>query len=436
MAKRSFAKTSVKAKPYSFFIVVGIILLSLLLVIFGITIPVPGQTEDLELKGAQDIRFGIDISGGVEAVFAPRDFEGIPTEAELNSARSIIELRLDKNNIFDREVTTDSGSGRILVRYPHKSGDTPSSAGEALQELGETALLTFKDPDGQVVLSGADVVSSSPAVDTNTSAPIVQLELTSEGDKKFFEATTRLVGQPISIYMDETLISNPVVQQPISGGNAVITNIGSVEEAIDLANKINAGALPFALQAISSSQISPTLGSEALKVMTTAGLVAFLLICAFMILYYRLPGVVACFALLAQVTGILLSISIPQQTLTLQGIAGIILSIGLGVDANIIIAERIKEEIRSGASLSTALNNGFSRAYSAVLDGNVTVAIAAISLMVFGSGQMYSFGYSLLSGVILNGLIGVFATRLMTGSLSSYKSLRNPWLYGGKRVQA
>lgn len=436
MAKRSFSKSSVKAKPATFFIIVAVILLGLLLAAFGVSIPVPGQKENLDLKGARSIRFGIDISGGVDAVFAPRNFQGVPTEEQLNSARSVIELRLDKNSIFDREVTTDSTRGRILVRFPRKSGDTTSSAGEALKELGETALLTFKEPDGKVVLSGTDVVTSTPAVDTSTNEPIVQLELSAEGGRKFAEATARLVGQKISIFMDETLISDPIVEQAITGGNAIITKIGTVEEAVELANKISAGALPFALQAISSSQISPTLGKEALNVMTTAGLVAFLLVCAFMLLYYRLPGFVACFSLLAQLIGILLSISIPQQTLTLQGIAGIILSIGMGVDANIIIAERIKEEIRTGASLQTAISNGFSRASSAVLDGNVTVAIAAITLMVFGSGTMYSFGYSLLAGVILNGLVGVIATRLMIGSLSNYKSLRSPWLYGGKRVQA
>ena len=170
--------------------------------------------------------------------------------------------------------------------------------------------------------------------------------------------------------------------------------------------------------------------------MTLAGLVAFILICLFMLLYYRLPGFIACWSLLGQVVGILLAISIPQQTLTLQGIAGVILSIGMGVDANVIISERIKEELREGASLTVALTNGFDRALSSVIDGNVTVAIAAIVLMIFGSGSMLSFGYSLLVGVILNGLTGVVASRVMIGSLSQFKPLRNPWLYGARRVKA
>jgi preprotein translocase subunit SecD len=180
MAKRSFSRAGVKGRPATFFIIVAIILVGLLLSIFGATIPIPGSDEDFDLKSAREIRFGIDINGGVEAVFAPKNYDGVPSEDELNSARTIIELRLDKNNIFDREVTVDPSRGRILVRFPRKSGDTITSASEALLELGEMALLTFKDPDGKVVLEGRDVKSSTPAVNTQTNQPIVQLELTAK----------------------------------------------------------------------------------------------------------------------------------------------------------------------------------------------------------------------------------------------------------------
>lgn len=294
------------------------------------------------------------------------------------------------------------------------------------------ARLTFRDPDGNIVLEGSDVVRSYAAVNPETGEPVVELELSDQGAEKFSEATAKLVGQVISIYMDDILLSAPQVKQQITGNRAYIEGSFTVEEAVALAEKINAGALPFALEVISSSSISPTMGQGALDVMMKAGVVAFLAICLFMLLYYRLPGFVACFSLLGQVVGILLAISIPQQTLTLQGIAGIILSIGMGVDANVIISERIKEELNAGCSLHMALSNGFKRAFSSVVDGNVTVAIAAIVLMIFGSGSMLSFGYSLLVGVILNGLTGVTASRLMIGSLSQYKKLQNPWLYGKK----
>ncbi|MDN5315200.1 MAG: preprotein translocase subunit SecD [Clostridiales bacterium] len=436
MAKRSFARAGVKAKPVTFFIVSGIILLALLLTWTGLTIPVPGSDDFIELYGAKDIRFGIDIVGGVEAVFAPEDFEGTPSSEDLASARSVLELRMDNLQILDREITVERGKGRIIVRFPWKSGETEFNPEEALMELGEMAKLTFRDPDGNVVLDGADISKSMAAYNPDNNEPIVSLEMTSEGANKFGEATEKLIGQPISIYMDETMISSPTVNQAIYNGKAVIENIGSAEEAIDLAEKINAGALPFGLEAVSSSTISPTMGRNALNVMLQAGLIAFIAICAFMLLYYRLPGFVACLALLGQVTGILLAIAIPQQTLTLQGIAGIILSIGMGVDANVIIAERIKEELNAGCSLPTAISNGFTRAFSAVLDGNVTVAIAAIILMIFGSGSMLSFGYSLLTGVILNALTGVTASRLMIGALSSMKPFRKVWLYGKRRAAA
>ena len=435
MAKRSFARTGVKAKPVTVFVVIGIILIGLVLSVTGAKIPIPGQQELLHVYGAKDIRFGIDIRGGVEAVFEARDYEGTPSSEDIASARSVIELRMDNLQILDREITVDKNSGRILVRFPWRSDEADFNPEAALTELGEMARLTFKDPDGNIILEGNDIARSYAGVNPETNQPVVELELSAAGAEKFKEATGKLVGEIISIYMDDTVLSEPRVKTQITGNRAFIDGMADVQEAVDLAEKINAGALPFALQAISSSSISPTMGQDALAVMLQAGLIAFLLICVFMLVYYRLPGLVACFSLAGQVVGILLAISIPQQTLTLQGIAGIILSIGMGVDANVIISERIKEELKTGCSLQTALSNGFTRAFSSVLDGNVTVAIAAIALMIFGSGSMLSFGYSLLAGVILNGLTGVTASRLMIGSLSQYKKLENPWLYGRKGGQ-
>lgn len=435
MAKRSFARTGVKAKPVTVFVVIGIILIGLVLSVTGAKIPIPGQQELLHVYGAKDIRFGIDIRGGVEAVFEARDYEGTPSSEDIASARSVIALRMDNLQILDREITVDKNSGRILVRFPWRSDEADFNPEAALKELGEMARLTFKDPDGNIILEGNDVARSYAGVNPETNQPVVELELSAEGAEKFTEATGKLVGEIISIYMDDTVLSEPRVKTQITGNRAFIDGMADVQEAVNLAEKINAGALPFALQAISSSSISPTMGQDALAVMLQAGLIAFLLICVFMLVYYRLPGLVACFSLTGQVVGILLAISIPQQTLTLQGIAGIILSIGMGVDANVIISERIKEELKTGCSLQTALSNGFTRAFSSVLDGNVTVAIAAIALMIFGSGSMLSFGYSLLAGVILNGLTGVTASRLMIGSLSQYKKLENPWLYGRKGGQ-
>lgn len=435
MAKRSFATIGIKRKKRTFFIVAALIILVSVVAFTGLTLPIPGRAGLARIRGASDIRFGIDIRGGVEAVFTPRDYDGVVTAEQMDAATRVLNQRLDDLQILDREVIVGSNSDRIIVRFPWRSDEVDFNPDQALRELGEMALLTFQSPEGEVLLTGADVSRAHYAVDQQSSSPIVVLELNDEGAVKFEAATAQLIGRTMGIYMDDLEISSPLVQTVISGNTAVIEGYFTAETATELAQQINAGALPFALEATSSSTISPLLGQDSLRIMVQAGGVAFVLICLFMLLYYRLPGLVACLSLLAQLTGILLAISVPQQTLTLQGIAGIILSLGLGVDANVIISERIKEELRGGAPLPLALSNGFARAFSSVWDGNVTVAIAAVSLMIFGSGQMLSFGYSLLVGVILNGITGVWLSRLMTGSLASFPALSAPWLYGGHRAK-
>ena len=192
-----------------------------------------------QVKGVQEIRYGIDIRGGVEAVFKP-ETEATPTSAELESARVVIETRLDNENITDREVTIDKEGGYIIVRFPWKSGETDYDPEDAIAELGEMAELQFIDPDGNVVVEGKDVTSASPEAqreDNGTTSYVVALTFNSDGADKFAEATGRLIGQQIGIYMDETLLSNPVVQTQITGGQAVITGMEDYAAAEDLANK-------------------------------------------------------------------------------------------------------------------------------------------------------------------------------------------------------
>lgn len=436
MAQKKFARTTVKGHPATFFVIVIIVALCAVLTVTGLTLPYQqADGSQMKIKGARDIRFGIDIRGGVEAVLAPKDFKGKPTEQQIEAAVQVLNFRLDQLQILDREVTPSPASGRIIVRFPWKSDEKNFNPEHALKELGEMARLTFVGPDGSIVVDGSDVKSATAVFDPQTHRPMVSLEFNAKGTKLFAEGTRKFLNQPIAIKLDEKVISSPNVNSVIEEGRAVIEGNFTVDEARDLAAKINGGALPFALEAVSSRTISPKLGQNSLNVMVQAGTLAFVLICIFMLVYYRLPGFVACISLIAQIIGILLAISIPQQTLTLQGIAGIILSIGMGVDANIIISERIKEEANTGASLPTFLANGFSRAFSSVMDSNVTVAIAAIVLMIFGSGSILSFGYSLLVGVILNGITGVWMTRKMIASLSSYRFLQKPGLYGKKRVK-
>ncbi|MRM90588.1 protein translocase subunit SecD [Faecalicatena contorta] len=386
-----------------------------------------------DFKGAVDMRFGIDIRGGVEAVFEPEGVTETPSAEDLDAARTVIENRLDAQNILDREVTADKEHGNIIVRFPWKSDEKKFNPEAAIAELGETAKLTFRDSQGNVLVEGKNVADSSVVKNKQTGEYEVSLEFDKQGAEDFADATEKLVGQSMGIYMDEEQISNPVVREAIKGGQAVINGMGSQEEAETLSEKINAGALPFSLKTTNYNTISPTLGSGALKAMTTAAATAFILVCIFMILYYRLPGTIACLALVFQMSLQVLALSVPQYTLTLPGIAGLILSLGMAVDANVIISERIGEELQKGSSIRTAVRRGYKNAFSSVLDGNVTTAAVAVILMIFGSGTMLSFGYTLLMGVLINLAAGVWLSRVMLSSVILYPGFQKLKLFRVKK---
>ena len=379
------------------------------------------------VKGVQNMRYGIDIRGGVEAIFEPQNLDRKATDKELDTAREVIEMRLDNLNITDREVTIDKNGGYIIVRFPWKSDETSFNPEDAIAELGDMAQLTFQDDKGKVLVEGKDVRSSSVTQDTSGMTPeyVVSLKFDDKGAKLFEEATGKMVGKSIGIYMDGKQISNPLVKDKISDGNAVINGMSGYDEAKALSDKINAGALPFSLATTSFSTISPTLGNNALHIMIIAGLIAFFIVCLFMIFYYKLPGIIACITLILQMALQLLAISAPQYTLTLPGIAGIILSLGMAVDANVIISERISEELKKGQSVKSAIIGGYKHAFTSVLDGNVTTAIVAIILMIFGSGTMLSFGYTLLVGMIVNVAIGVTVSKQLLLSLIFYPKWNN-----------
>lgn len=458
-----------------FFIVAAIILFLTYTSIFGIH----GQNGDNKItyiKGASDIRWGIDIRGGVEATFSP-SMDRKAEKNELDSAKSTIELRLVGNNITDYELYTDYDNDRIIVRFPWKTDEKDFNPEEAIKELSATALLTFREggeyettdtgsdglpvyrtPKGvtaeNIILQGDDVVKAEPQMytdpDTNKTIYLVALEFSEAGKEKFASATEELLNKTISIWMDDVMISAPTVQAVISDGKCTIEGNFDAKSASALANKIRAGALPFKLDTTNFSTISPSLGESSLNAMMIAGIIAFILVCIFMILVYRLTGFVAVIALMGQVAISFMAISgylpfINSFTMTLPGIAGIILSIGMGVDANIITATRIKEELWAGKTLDGAIVKGDENSFWAIFDGNITTIIVSLILMgVFGpsnilsmlfgpstTGSIYSFGYTLLIGNVGNFVMGVGASRLMTKSLSSFKGLRNKWLYGG-----
>lgn len=454
---------SKRAGKPAFFIVFALILALTYATFFGIE-NYYGDTRNVYVKGANDIRWGIDISGGVEAVFSPDKADVDITDEDMDAAKSIIETRLVNNNITDYEVYSDSDNHQIIVRFPWAAGESDFDAASAVQELGETALLTFcRNEDSEdVILSGAEDIEKAEAGMDQDGNYVVYLYFTDAGTSKFSAATAELVGSTISIWMDDTMLQAPTVNEAITTGEAYITGMADADEAKSLADKINAGSLPFALTVDNSKLqvISATLGSDALEVMLIAGAVAFGLVCLLMILRYRLNGVVAAIALLGQLAGSVACISgfFPNSdsfTLTIPGIAGIILSIGVGVDCNVIAAERIRDEFKKGKTIDGAIDSGYKNSLSAIIDGNVTIVIVSVVLMgafgtpdsliaklfsplmsLFGSqvtGSIYSFGYTLLVGTVFNLIMGVLASKKMLRSISQLKIFRNPWFYGGKK---
>ena len=427
-----------------------------------------GDTRKVYIKGAGDIRWGIDIKGGVEAVFKPdtKDVKNI-TKNDMDAAKEIIETRLVNENITDSEVFTDYDNNQVIVRFPWQADDEDYDAATAVKELGETAQLSFylgSDNSGTPFMDGS-VVKSAEAGYNEENGYVVQLKLNDEGAEKFAQATAQAAssGSNISIYMDNTAVSTASCNQAITGGEAIIYGNFTSDSAKELARKITAGSLPFALTVDDSKLqvVSPTLGEQALNVMLLAAVIAFAAVCVLLIVRYRFCGLLSCFTLLGQIAGIMACISgyfngISSFTLTIPGIAGIILSIGMGVDANVIICERIREEFCNGKTIDGAIDAGFKRAFSAVLDGNITNLIVAIVLMAaFGTpdsalakvfnfltfglftssitGSIYSFGFTLLAGVVFNLVMGVLATKYLFKGFSRFKFLRNPWLYGGAK---
>ncbi|MBE6844404.1 MAG: SecD/SecF family protein translocase subunit [Ruminococcus sp.] len=461
-----------QTKKPVFFIVFALIIAFAASVIFGFSTQY-GDVKTTYIKSVQDIRLGVDIQGGVDVTFVPADGVDATTE-QLDSVTEVIEQRLTSLNINDYEVYEDDANDRVIVRFPWQAGEEDFDPEAAVKELGETAVLSFRigtgtnedgTPAGDIVLQGNDIENAEPMRQENqdgTFSYVVSLELTDQAAEVFSTVTSTMAGtgEAISIWMDDEMISAPTVNEAITGGQAVISGDFSAESAKSLADKINAGALPFNLETSSFKTISPTLGTGALEAMIISAIIAFAFIFVYMLVLYKIPGFVASIAIIGQVAVTLACISgwfgfNESSTLTIPGIAGIILAVGMGVDANIITGERIKEELNSGKSLDTALRAGYKRAFSSILDGNLTSLIVAVILMAaFGTpdsflaswlnkllslfgigatteGVIYSFGFTLLVGTILNFVMGVFASRLMVTSLSRFKFLRNKKFYGG-----
>jgi preprotein translocase subunit SecD len=398
------------------------------------------------VRGVNDLRTGIDIRGGISAILQPvyeNGSAGRNISEDLASSREIIEARLDAQGIYDKTITIDSTNNRLVIDIPWAANEKDFDPRKSLNELGSTGALTFQEvndadigkdesqlvPTGRIVLTGDDVETASAYQDQYGSYQI-SLKLKSSGVEKFSEATGRLIGKPIAIFMDNICLSAPRVDERITTAEASITGNFTYDTAKALADKIRFGALPTKLEPVSVDSISAQLGQGALQVAVNAGIIAFIAVCLIMILIYRLPGIIAAIALAGLVALQLLTYSTFGISITLPGIGGIILSLGMGVDGNVIISERIKEEIQAGKSLRAAIDVGFKRAFAAILDGNVTTIITAVILMFMGSGAVKGFGFTLLFGTLYSFFSQITATKLMLQGVSAFGFSKNKWLFG------
>ncbi len=381
---------------------------------------------DLAL-GAKYIKQGLDLSGGVYIVYEA-DKES-PSEEEMNTAIALIRGRLDRKNYTEAEVARQ-GLKRIRVDIPGVE-----DANKAVQEIGATAQLQFVDPEGNQVLTGADVLVARKDVGATSQGgpvePYITLEFNAAGTKAFAEATKKFIGQQIFIQLDEAIISDPRVRSEITEGKAIISGNYTAESAEELAALIRAGSLPFNLTVLEMNGIGAKLGANALRTGLIAGAIGVSIVLLFMIFMYKAPGVAADLALSIYISLLILLLNLFNVTLTLPGIAGIVLSIGMAVDANVIIFSRIKEELLAGKTLRAAVDSGFDKAFSAIIDGNVTTLIAAVVLFWLGTGPIKGFATTLAIGIVTSMFTALVITRVIMKQMVNI-GIKNPKLYGAK----
>lgn len=384
---------------------------------------------------AENIILGLDLAGGVSITYEIE--EDNPTEQEINDTVDRLQQRADTYST-DSNVYKE-GSNRISIEIP---GVT--DANKILEDMGKPGALEFLDEDNyakfaageeyEVVLSGSDIKNASASIDNSGTVKeyVVELAFNDEGTKKFAEATAANIGKPIYIIYDGEIASAPIVQSEITGGSAVINGMEDDEEAERLAQTIRIGALPLTLKELRSNVVGATLGKDALSTSLKAGAIGMAIVAVIMIAVYLLPGVVSVFALIAYVVLTLLCLNGLNASLTLPGLAGIVLSIGMAVDANVIIFTRIKEEIGAGATVKNAIDAGFNKALSAILDSNITTLIASVVLYIMGTGTIKGFALTLGIGIVLSMFTALFVTKNLLKAVYTL-GLKNPKLYGSKK---
>jgi protein-export SecD/SecF family membrane protein len=422
----------------------------------------------------RDINLGIDLQGGVYVLLEAQVPEGgeQETEAEETSQEDNKNLWQKITAWFDglfggkeeeetREISNEDmiatiavlrnrvdsfglsepviqreGERRIRIELATDPNNPEQGQQAILETIGKTALLEFKDSSGKTVLTGANLTEAQAvyqADEFGRQVPMVSLVFDSAGAKIFSELTASHLGQQIPIYLDGEVISAPTVQTVIADGKAVITGIETIEEASRLANLLRSGALPLELEQLEVRTVGPTLGSDSLKASLWAGLLGLALVMVFMIIFYRLPGLIASLALLAYGVILLDLLVVLKAVLTLPGIAGIILTLGMAVDANVIIFERLKEELRNGKTPRSATLAAFDKALSSIMDGNITTLIVAAILYALGTGPIRGFAVTLSLGILCSMFTALIITKAMMKNLVDSNILKSNWLLGVKK---
>lgn len=385
--------------------IISLILMAVVIIFLGFTTAVGfGKTGTGAMR---NIKLGLDLAGGVSITYQVEDEN--PTAEQMSDTIYKLQLRVEQ---YSTEASVyQEGDDRISIEIP---GVT--DANQILDELGKPGSLEFQTSDGESVITGADVQTASVQSgqdDMGNAEYSVELVLNDEGTRKFADATEANIGQPISIIYDGETISSPTVQSAITGGTAYITGNFTYEEADNLASTIRIGGLQLELKELRSNVVGAQLGEEAISTSLMAGAIGFGLVFIFMICVYYLPGLAAGIALVIYTELVLVILNAFNVTLTLPGIAGIVLSIGMAVDANVIIFARVREEMARGKSIKSALKAGFQKAMSAIIDGNVTTLIAAAVLWFMGSGTVKGFAQTLAIGIVVSMFTALVITRII-----------------------
>ncbi len=428
-----------KKSIISFIAVLLVIVILCLTAAFGLNLGPVSIPSVLDEENG--IRRGLDLVGGSSITFEavlPDGYQSENLSSDMASVQAMMTKRLDALGYTEATVTL-SGDKRIVIEIP-----AINDPEEAVKVLGATAQLTFEDADGNVILTGSDIVKAQAGYGQLSKASLgsqhyVEVTFAEDAVEKWTEATKKAANAEsgkniISIRLDDSVLSEPGVgseyaETGITGDTCVISGSFDADSAKLLAEQINIGQLPFTLNQVQMSAVGPQLGEKALSTSLIAGGIGVLLVMLFMIFMYKLPGLVAAIALCFYIALEAVVLTLAHVNLSLPGIAGIILSIGMAVDANVIIFERIKEELKNGKTIRSSIDSGFSRAFTAIFDSNITTLIAAVVLYFFGSGTVVGFAMTLGIGVVISMFTALTVTHFLLNRLVDFK-IRNPKLYG------